>query len=146
LKGEPNTKPVSPARKVAVLVQNASRRLLPRGTAPAIRRLVEGVLGRACDEVTVRIVTDAEMKRLNRAWKGKNRPTDVLAFETGDIVVSIETAARQAKAEKHSLRRELAHLAVHGALHLAGWRDGTARARQAMERETVRRLDGGAIT
>lgn len=130
-----------PASRVDVVVQNASGRELPRGTAPAIRRLVDRVLGGAFDDVTVRVVSDVEMKRLNRAWKGKNRPTDVLAFETGDIVVSIETAARQAKEAGHSLRRELVHLAVHGALHLAGWRDGSAAQRAAMERETVRILD-----
>jgi rRNA maturation RNase YbeY len=106
---------------------------------------VEGVLGGIRDEVAVRIVSDAEMRRLNRAWKGKDRPTDVLAFETGDIVVSIDTARRQAKDEGHSLRREIAHLAVHGALHLAGWRDGSARGRAEMERETARILDRGEI-
>lgn len=86
---------------------------------------------------------DAEIGQLNRHWRGLEGPTDVLAFaiqeapmplppalpgeeegqplELGDIVISVETARRQARAEGHSLSRELLFLASHGLLHLLGW-------------------------
>jgi probable rRNA maturation factor len=88
-------------------------------------------------------VTDAEIAELNADWRQKEGPTDVLAFaaqdeatdgappmpasgqaeplELGDIVISIETAARQAPEHGHDLEQELLFLASHGLLHLLGW-------------------------
>jgi len=89
------------------------------------------------------LVTDAEIAELNADWRQKEGPTDVLAFaaqdeatdgappmpasgqaeplELGDIVISIETAARQAPEHGHDLEQELLFLASHGLLHLLGW-------------------------
>jgi probable rRNA maturation factor len=94
------------------------------------------------------LVGDEEMAELNAGWRGKEGPTDVLAFaaqdedlegaapvprpaaaapgeeeplELGDIVISLATAARQATAAGVSLERELTWLASHGLLHLLGW-------------------------
>jgi probable rRNA maturation factor len=87
------------------------------------------------------LVDDAEIAALNRDWRQKEGPTDVLAFaaqedaqfdslvaapigeplELGDIVISVETAARQAPEHDHSLEQELLFLASHGLLHLLGW-------------------------
>jgi len=92
------------------------------------------------------LVDDAEIAQLNGDWRGKAGPTDVLAFaaldddvdgppalplpagagageplELGDIVISVDTAARQAPEHGHSLQRELLFLASHGLLHLLGW-------------------------
>ena len=86
------------------------------------------------------LVGDAEIAELNQNWREKSGPTDVLAFaaqddaadgspappmpgplELGDIVISLETAARQAPEHGHSLERELLFLASHGLLHLLGW-------------------------
>jgi probable rRNA maturation factor len=87
-------------------------------------------------ELTVLITEDAEMHRLNRAFLGIDEPTDVLAFPDeadefvvgiaqrpalGDIAIGIETASRQAAEHAHSLDDELAHLLVHGILHLRGY-------------------------
>ncbi len=80
-------------------------------------------------EVALRITDDAEIHELNRDWRGKNKPTDVLAFAQreaaaadpsllGDIVISLETARRQAKRGLHA---ELLHLASHGLCHLLGY-------------------------
>jgi len=81
------------------------------------------------------------MRVLNRRYTGRGYATDVLAFDTGDLVVCVTTARRQAREQRHSLRRELVHLAAHGLLHLAGWRDDTAENRRAMEGCTVKLLD-----
>jgi probable rRNA maturation factor len=88
-------------------------------------------------EVSLLLTTDAEIQQLNATYRYQNSPTDVLAFAAlehdgpislsqaqlplnlGDIVISVETAIRQA--ENHSLLVELAWLAAHGLLHLLGW-------------------------
>jgi len=89
------------------------------------------------------LVSDAEITELNAEWRQQEGPTDVLAFaaqdeatdgslpmpgsgeseplELGDIVISIETAARQAQDHGLSLEQELMFLASHGLLHLLGW-------------------------
>ncbi len=89
------------------------------------------------------LVADAEIAELNADWRHKEGPTDVLAFaaqdettdgtppmpasgeaeplELGDIVISVETAARQAPEHGHDLEQELLFLASHGLLHLLGW-------------------------
>lgn len=74
------------------------------------------------------------VRKLNRDWRGKNAPTDVLSFpleedeppeplpwELGDVIVSVEKAVDQAKEYGHTLDRELAFLFVHGALHVLGF-------------------------
>ncbi|MCL2224197.1 MAG: rRNA maturation RNase YbeY [Defluviitaleaceae bacterium] len=83
-------------------------------------------------EVSISLVSDEEMRGLNKKYRDKDTPTDVLSFPTtdhpsqsdifpmGDIVISTETAARQATANAQSLERELAFLTVHGTLHLLG--------------------------
>ena len=96
-------------------------------------------------ELAVVIGDDAWIQELNRTYRKKDRPTDVLAFPQdmgpggipllGDLAVSAETAARQAKELGHSLERELALLMTHGILHLTGWDDKTpAQRRQMMQR------------
>jgi probable rRNA maturation factor len=82
-------------------------------------------------EVSLRLVDDPTIHALNRGYRHKNKPTDVLAFAQregpaaaihpamlGDIVISIDTARRQAK---RGLYRELLHLASHGLCHLLGY-------------------------
>jgi probable rRNA maturation factor len=88
-------------------------------------------------ELSLRLTTDAEIQTLNAQYRHQDRPTDVLAFAAlevdypplpaslplylGDIVISVETAKRQAEEREHSLTTELAWLATHGLLHLLGW-------------------------
>lgn len=70
------------------------------------------------------------MHHLNRQYREKDTPTDVLSFPLadelcpallGDIVISVETAARQARRRRHSLREEMQALLIHGILHLLGY-------------------------
>jgi probable rRNA maturation factor len=86
-------------------------------------------------EVSVLLTDDPRMTELNREYRGINAPTDVLAFAMregedsemvapnmlGDVVISLETAERQAITEKHSLEEEVSFLTVHGVLHLLGY-------------------------
>lgn len=90
-------------------------------------------------EVSLLLTNDAEIQRLNAAYRNQDVSTDVLAFAAlewegplnpemaelptplGDIVISVETAARQAKEQGHNLKLELLWLASHGLLHLLGW-------------------------
>ncbi|MEQ9549544.1 MAG: rRNA maturation RNase YbeY [Coleofasciculus sp. G3-WIS-01] len=92
-------------------------------------------------ELTLRLSDDAEIQALNSQFRHKNQPTDVLSFAAlevdspqippdmqgaesvylGDIVISVETAYRQAQQQGHPLEVELAWLATHGLLHLLGW-------------------------
>ncbi|HMG54159.1 MAG TPA: rRNA maturation RNase YbeY [Kofleriaceae bacterium] len=82
-------------------------------------------------EVSLRLVGDPQIHALNRGYRRKDRPTDVLAFAQregpaaalhpsllGDIVISVDTARRQAR---RGLHRELLHLAAHGLCHLLGY-------------------------
>jgi probable rRNA maturation factor len=79
-------------------------------------------------EVDVLLTSDVEIKRLNKAFRGKNKATDVLSFPApeefdgvaGDLAVSLDTAAKQATEHGHQLRDEVRILLLHGLLHLAG--------------------------
>jgi probable rRNA maturation factor len=94
------------------------------------------------------VVDDATMAVLNQAYRGVSGPTDVLAFPMtegrfsrlspdllGDVVISAETAERQAREACRDLKDELAHLLVHGILHLVGYDHGTTQERQRMWRK-----------
>lgn len=82
-------------------------------------------------EVSVLLTDDGEIHELNRTWRGKDKPTDVLAFAydeaggpigpLGDVIISIERAAKQAASRRVTLDAELELLAVHGTLHLLGY-------------------------
>ncbi len=103
------------------------------GGAAAVRRLRQRARGYlaalGCDgaELSVLVVGDAAMRRLNRAWRGKDRPTDVLSFPAagpgallGDVVVSLDTARRSAKEDGRAIGAELDRYLAHGLLHLLG--------------------------
>lgn len=91
-------------------------------------------------EIGLRLTDDGEIQQMNHQYRQINQSTDVLAFAAidanlpqseemtaaiplylGDIVLSIDTAKRQAEVQGHSLSTELAWLAAHGLLHLLGW-------------------------
>ena len=105
--------------------------------------------------VSVAIVSDADMRRLNRNFRGVNRATDVLSFPAksarartkegdilGDLAIARGVAARQARACGHSLATEIRTLALHGLLHLLGYDHETDRGRMARIEERLRRRAG----
>ncbi len=71
-------------------------------------------------ELDVKVVSDAAMRRFNRRYRRVNSATDVLSFSPRDLLISAETAGRQARRFGHPVETELKILALHGALHLAG--------------------------
>jgi probable rRNA maturation factor len=109
---------------------------VPGIAAGAAERVVErAVLAVLADrdvaraELSVTLLDDAGMAALNREWKGRDSPTDVLAFPlheegdppVGDIYLGAERAADQGAVVGESTERELARLAIHGTLHVLGW-------------------------
>jgi len=117
-------------------VRLAGRRGLPavdRGLLGWRARRVLRELGRSRSELSVLLVDDPEIALLNARYRGIEGPTDVLAFPLlegahaehagpllGDVVISLDTAARQARRARRSLDEEAAKLLIHGALHLLG--------------------------
>lgn len=129
----------------------------------ALVQLAERVLsaaGEAQAELSLELIGNRRMRRLNREYRKKDRVTDVLAFPTreaivphslpphagmlGDVVISLPTAVRQAKGAGRSADEELAMLLVHGVLHLCGY-DHERNVREAAkmfrrERAILRRI------
>ena len=105
----------------------------------ALRHVFEAQ-GVPLGEVSVLITVDEAMESLNRTFRGTDGPTDVLSFpapttvpgQVGDIAVSIDFARRQAEARGVPIEDEVAMLVIHGALHLAGFDDGTPEQRAVM--------------
>lgn len=134
-----------------VRAEEESRRLIRRAVAAALSRA--GGAG----QVTVMLTTAEEIQRLNRDFRNVDAVTDVLTFPAwegeailappdgylGDIAICVERAAEQADSYGHALDRELAFLAVHGALHLMGYdhiqADEEARMR-GMQREILNEM------
>jgi probable rRNA maturation factor len=119
---------------MAVLVSGtASVKGIERRALARKARIVLAAIELAGRELSVSLVGDEEMRRLNRDYRGKDRTTDVLSFSLregeqgdvasalGDVVISLETAARQARERRSSIAREVDRLLVHGILHLAGY-------------------------
>ena len=115
-------------------------------------------------ELSIRLTSDCEMQTLNNQYRHKNQPTDVLAFAAlevevpqsseeisaneplylGDIVISVDTARKQARQNHHSLIVELAWLVAHGLLHLLGWDhpDEESLRQMLAQQETLLKLVG----
>ena len=104
-------------------------------------------------ELSIALVDDEAMRELNQSYRGKNRPTDVLAFAMhedesdvhdqdvtramlGDIVISVDTARRQANQQRRPLLDEMTMLLAHGLLHLLGFDHDTAPKEKVMFAKT----------
>jgi len=83
-------------------------------------------LGHKESEISLLLTDDTEIRELNKTYRNRDKPTDVLSFPTddatfiGDIAISIDRAAEQAKNGGLTLHEELARLVIHGTLHLLG--------------------------
>jgi probable rRNA maturation factor len=101
--------------------------------------------------VVLRVVDARESRALNRAWRGKDKPTNVLSFpagnviadgvrELGDIVICTQVVAAEARAQGKPSAAHWAHMVVHGILHLLGYDHVQARQAVVMERTETRVL------
>jgi probable rRNA maturation factor len=140
------------APAVDILVESA-RWSGRRGVQPLLRRAIAGASAalpaRAARstsgaELAIVLTNDSAIRKLNRTWRGKDEPTNVLAFPAdqqagrprllGDVVIAYETLAREARTERKPFDHHLAHLAVHGFLHLCGYDHESDRQAATMER------------
>jgi len=136
---------MKPARPVLALLD----RWRPRTDPAFVRRVVATTLRfveRDAMPVSLLLTDDAEIAALHERHLGDATPTDVISFEIdgeAELVVSCETAQREARARGHTTRAEIALYIVHGILHTTGYDDVRARDRvrmRAAEREVMRRL------
>ena len=139
----------------------------PRGGAAAKRlglraRRFLAALGRPRAELSILVVGDAAIRRINRRWRGVDRATDVLSFPTapppprargaaaggllGDVVISLDTASRRTRAAARPLPAELDRYLAHGLLHLLGFdHQGPQQAREMAAREQALLREEGMV-
>ena len=157
--------PHTPARRAEIGVYFANRTRTKPGSQRALLRTLEQLLaevGARDATVSVTFVGDPAMRTLNRRHRGVDAPTDVLSFPLhpaqafarsgatrprahpepelmlGDVVISLDTARRQAAAYDAPLSREIERLLIHGVLHLCGHDHLVSAERRRMEREERR--------
>jgi probable rRNA maturation factor len=115
-----------------ISIENKSGQVFPAELLEHAAQAVLDLSGVAAGDLTIALVNDARIQRLNRDFLGQNAPTDVLSFpadqtnpETGcrylgDVIISFTRAAEQAREGGHSVEAEIQLLVVHGVLHLLG--------------------------
>lgn len=143
--------------KIKVMIRNNQKQIkLPVGLRLLVRKCCQAVLVTEKfehdAEVSVSFVDNKEIRQLNKLYRNKDKSTDVLSFplgendvydvnnETGayllgDVVISIETAIKQAQMYNHTLEREVGFLTVHSMLHLLGYDHETSPIDAAQMRE-----------
>ena len=142
---------MSRARGLKLEVARATRAWAP--ARARMNRWAAAALGRrgAGREIAVRIVGKGESRALNRHWRGKDKPTNVLSFPApdaptlraayrplGDLVICADVVRREAERDGKPVAAHWAHMVVHGALHLAGYDHETGeRARMRMESREI---------
>jgi probable rRNA maturation factor len=147
-----------PALAVDIVVESPLWKA-QRGADAMLRRALDAAAALVPSEGELAVVLsdDAAIRALNRDWRGKDAATNVLSFPAkearpdrraprllGDIVIAYETVAREAAAEGKPFMHHLAHLAVHGFLHLVGYdheANGDADAMERLEIAILARLD-----
>ena len=158
------------ARTKIVITNNQKEIKIPTGIRMLVRRTCNAVLKlekfKDAAEVSVTFVNNDEIQKLNKQYREKNVPTDVLSFPMGedgefdvnpstggkilgDIVISLERAAQQAHRFGHTLEREVSYLTAHSMLHLLGYdheEGGMDKVRMREKEETVMLQLGLRIT
>ncbi|HZN11788.1 MAG TPA: rRNA maturation RNase YbeY [Blastocatellia bacterium] len=146
----------SASERVVEVLNRQRRRSVDGGRVARVARAALDRAGRPEATVTVTLVGDPRMRQLNRDYRGIDAPTDVLSFaygeaedggaepgHLGDMVISVETAERYAGRLGHTFEREIDHLVIHGALHLAGYDHETDEGQmERLERRLRRELLG----
>ena len=141
--------------QIDVVIESSRWKAEPRAAAIVRNAVATAAKAASTPRVQLAIVLthDSAIRALNRQWRGFDKPTNVLSFPAqapgtrrgephhiGDIVIAYQTLAREAKAEGKRFRDHLAHLAVHGFLHLLGYDHETDREAKRMERFEARIL------
>jgi probable rRNA maturation factor len=146
-----------PRGALAIDMMVESDRWRQSGDAAALARaaVIEAAaaLSTARAELAIVLTDDSAMRALNRIWRGVDKATNVLSFPTkraaegppllGDIVLAYDTIAREARRQRKPFAHHVAHLAVHGFLHLLGYdheQHADAEAMEQAERDILRRL------
>jgi probable rRNA maturation factor len=136
---EPRWRRAVPARKLA-------REAVAAAAGEAGAKLARGA------EMTIHLVADADIAKLNKQFRGKDKATNVLSFPAvaperlaaskllGDVFVALETLTREAEAEDKPLADHYRHLVAHGFLHLLGYDHETPAEAEAMEALEIRAL------
>jgi probable rRNA maturation factor len=140
------TRRKSPGAEVAIdFVVDSDLWKKEPGAQDTIRKAI-GAAASAESGIAIVLTDDAAMRALNKRWRGQDKPTNVLSFPAqpmpgedgprhlGDIVISFETMVAEAARDEKPFAHHLAHLAVHGYLHLLGHDHETDRDASAMER------------
>jgi probable rRNA maturation factor len=124
---------------------------LARRAAESALAVAEDLPGEDC-ELSILLTADAAVQELNRAWRQRDKPTNVLSFPApvpvgapgprplGDIALAFETVEQEARTERKALAEHTAHLIVHGLLHLLGYDHETDAEAQIMEALEVKAL------
>ena len=128
--------------------QNDVKEIVKRAVAKAA-----AMLSTPAAELAIVLTDDSAIRSLNRTWRGVDKATNVLSFPTtqvggeppliGDIVLAFETIAGEARAQHKPFAHHVAHLAVHGFLHLVGYDhvdNAEAEAMEQVERDVLRQL------
>ena len=161
--------PDRPRLSIAIAVEDPSWDKLAPDAARLLRRAARDALAEASSdgwrgsrvghEISFVLTDDKRMRGLNRSYRGKDKPTNVLSFAAldgkkptsgmpwllGDVVLTSGVIAREAKAQRKTLQHHLSHLAVHGVLHLLGYDHEQDRDAEAMEALEIAALAGMGI-
>lgn len=114
------------------IVRRAAGKKFPARKLKKIALTILGLVGHEDAELSLALIGNGEMRRLNSQYRKKNYPTDVLSFPAeesfpqptpllGDVIISVEKAAEQAKERHRSLDQEMITLLIHGIVHLMGY-------------------------
>jgi probable rRNA maturation factor len=153
---KPARKPAAkPSELIEVMVQSLRWKKQPRAAA-IVRNAVQAAAKATSTkpELAIVLADDSTIRTLNRNWRGFDKPTNVLSFPAaksgagrggsslGDVIIAFQTVAREATDEGKAFKHHLAHLAVHGFLHLLGYDHEADRDARQMERLEVKILKG----
>jgi probable rRNA maturation factor len=158
-----------PRLSIAISVEDPGWSKLAPDAARLLRRAARDALAEAKSdgwkgsrvghEISFVLTDDKRMRALNRTYRGKDKPTNVLSFAAldadrpkagmpwllGDVILAAGVITREAKAQRKKLDHHLSHLAVHGVLHLLGYDHEADKEAEAMEALEIAALAGMGI-
>ena len=133
---DPDPHSTGPREGATIIVDDAGWRRAVPGAATIAARAASAAGGAG----SVMLASDRVVRRLNARHRGIDKPTNVLTFDSGDIVLALGTVRREARAQRRRPAHHLAHLVVHGTLHLQGHDHASAGEARRMEMAEARLL------